>query len=388
MKLYPSAKKIRSIAPSVTEQEIALVTQAVTEGWMDQMNMHLDQFVREFAEYTGQTFCLPVSHGTDAIQLALKVIGVGPGDEVIVPDITWVASASPVLHLGATVVLADIDKQRWCLCPSAFERAITARTKAVVCVDLFGAMPDYEQIMAIAARHNIVVIEDAAEGLGSRYKGHPAGTLGHIGVYSFNATKLIMGGQGGMLVTNVEDWYRKAKRLAHHGIDIELSGKYYWSNELGYNYNWCNLNAALALAQLRRIDELVDFKRNLFNAYERQLSDCRWLQLIAPIPDVFNCYWITCAWLDPAIGINKEQMRDKCLPYNVDIRPFFYPLSEMPPFKGNLTISALNTNSYNLSGQMICLPSGYDLTATDVTYVCDLVKMILNQAAIDAGLTI
>lgn len=386
MKLEPSTKKIRSIAPSVTQHEISLVTQAVTEGWMDQMNMHLDQFVSEFSAYVGKPFCLPVSHGTDAIQLALKVVGVGPGDEVIVPDITWVASASPVLHLGATVVLADIDEKRWCICPKAFEQAITPKTKAVVCVDLFGSMPDYDQIMAIAEKHQIVVIEDAAEGLGSRYKGQPAGTLGHIGVYSFNATKLIMGGQGGMLVTDNEVWFKRAKKLAHHGIDLELSGKYYWSNELGYNYNWCNLNAALALAQLRRIEELIEFKRNLFALYQEHLADCRWIQLSQPVDAVFNCYWITCAWIDPVLGLNKEQIRKECLPYNVDIRPFFYPLSAMPPFQGGLTIAGQNENSYHLSGQMICLPSGYDLTEADVLYVCQLIKALINQYSNALGL--
>jgi perosamine synthetase len=385
--ILPSVKKIRSIAPSISEAEIALVTEAVTEGWFDQMSKHLDLFVSEFSAFCGVPFCLPVSHGTDAIHLALLIAGVQPGDEVIVPDLTWVASASPVLHIGATPVLVDIDAATWCIDVDAFARAITPKTKAVICVDLFGGMPDYQSILPLAEQHGIVVIEDAAEGIGSYYQGKAAGALGHIGVYSFNATKLIMGGQGGMLVTQNQQWYLQAKRLSHHGIDMAQSGKYYWSNQLGFNYNWCNINAALALAQLRRIDELIAFKRQLFNWYQQELADCQWLQLNAEPSGVQNCYWITCAVLDARLGLNKEQVKLLCEPYNVDVRPFFYPLSAMPPFTAsNPTAAAVNTVSYQLESRTICLPSGYDLTHQDVQYVCRLLKHLIALQLQTTGL--
>ncbi|MEW9797560.1 DegT/DnrJ/EryC1/StrS family aminotransferase [Alteromonas sp. CYL-A6] len=380
--LSPSPKRIRSIAPSITQQEIDAVTDAVTHGWFDNMSMHLDQFVEEFSAYCGKTYCLPVSHGTAAIHLALLAAGVGPGDEVIVPDSTWVASASPVLHIGATPVLVDVEPDTWCLCPDAFERAITEKTKAVVCVDLFGSMVDFERIIPLARAHSIVVIEDAAEGLGSRYHGKPAGALGDIGVYSFNATKLIMGGQGGMLVTDNPDWFEKAKRLSHHGIDMQASGKYYWSTELGFNYNWSNINAALALAQLRRVDELIAHKRAVFHAYQSGLADCPYVTLNSEPDGVFNCYWITCAVVDPALGLTKEALKTRFDPYNVDVRPFFYPLSAMPPFADtNPDAEKRNPHSYALSETAICLPSGYDLTMEDVGYVCELLKHLLNTQA-------
>jgi perosamine synthetase len=386
MTIEPSAKKIRSIAPSITAAEIQLVTEAVTEGWFDNMNKHQDLFVTEFSQYCGKQYCLPVSHGTDAIHLALLVAGVQPGDEVIVPDITWVASASPVLHIGATAVLVDIDPLTWCIDPVAFEKAISEKTKAVICVDLFGSMAEYNKIIPIAEKHGVVVIEDAAEGIGSFYEGKPAGALGHIGVYSFNATKLIMGGQGGMLVTDRLEWYSHAKRLSHHGIDMAQSGKYYWSNELGFNYNWCNINAALALAQLRRIDELIGYKRQLFAWYHQELSDCDEVQLNYEPINVQNCYWICCAVLAPELRLSKEKLKQLFAPYNVDVRPFFYPLSSMPPFApSNCKGAQQNPVSYAISERTICLPSGYDINQQDVKYVCRLLKQIIAQHKTNIG---
>ncbi len=384
MSIAPYPKRIRSIAPSVGEQEIAMVTEAVTHGWFDNMSMHLDQFVDAFSKYCEKPYCLPVSHGTAAIHLALLAAGVEAGDEVIVPDSTWVASASPVAYLGATPVFVDVEPDTWCLCPKAFENAITGKTKAVVCVDLFGSMADYDRILPIAEKHNIVVIEDAAEGIGSRYNGKPAGALGHIGVYSFNATKLIMGGQGGMLVTDNKAWFEHARRLSHHGIDMAQSGKYYWSTELGYNYNWSNINAALALAQLRRIDELVEYKRKIHSWYQQGLKDCPYVTLNSEPENVFNCYWITCAVIDPALALSKETMKTLFEPYNVDVRPFFYPLSAMPPFAETASQApSRNATSYALSKTAICLPSGYDLTHAEVTYVCELLKHLLQQHVVE-----
>lgn len=378
--LVPSSKRIRSIAPSITDKEIALVTEAVSDGWFDNMSMHLDQFVEEMKAFTGSQYCLPLSHGTAAVHLALLAANVQATDEVIVPDITWVASASPILHLGATPVFVDIDPATWCICPTAFEQAITHKTKAVICVDLFGSMPDFARISTIAKQHNIMVIEDAAEGIGSEYQGCPAGTLGDIGIFSFNATKLIMGGQGGMLVTSNNAIYERAKLLSHHGIDTQKSGKYYWSTELGHNYNWSNLNAALALAQLRRITELVAQKRQIFAWYARELQDCPHVTLNAQPDDVYNCYWITCAVLSPVLKLEKEEIKKQFDAFNIDVRPFFYPLTMMPPFAPFSHSAAANRTSYQLSPRAICLPSGYDLVEEDVVFVSQVLKQIIDHA--------
>ena len=219
-------KKITSAGPSITEVEIDLVTEAIREGWQDKMSWYIDQFVEEFSSYVGVKHCLPTAHCTDAIHLAMLAFGIGPGDEVIVPDLTWVASVSPVLYVGAKPVFADVDPLSWCITAEAIERCITEKTKAVVVVDLLGNMPEWENILDLCLQRGIRIIEDAAEGIGATYEGNKAGTFGEVSLFSFNATKLIMSGQGGVFCTDDEELYKKAKLFSHHGIDKAVTGKY------------------------------------------------------------------------------------------------------------------------------------------------------------------
>ena len=193
---------IPSAGPWITDAEINLVTEAIKEGWGKKMNMHIDQFIEEFSDYTQLKYCLPTAHCTDAIHLALVVSDIGPGDEVIVPDVTWVASAAPIEYVGATPVFVDINATNLCIDPDSFEQAITKRTKAVIGVDLLGNMADWKKINQIAKKHKLIVIEDAAQGLGATYRGQPAGNFGDISVFSFSGTKLITSQQGGIFATN------------------------------------------------------------------------------------------------------------------------------------------------------------------------------------------
>lgn len=376
------SKNIPSTGPSITQQEIDLVTEAITYGWYDNMNKYINQFTLEFSDFIDKKYCLPTSHGTDAIHLALLSLDIGKGDEVIVPDITWVASASPIVCVGATPVLVDINKDNWCLCPKAFENAITKKTKAVIVVSLFGNMPDMDKILAVAKKHNIYVIEDAAEGIGSTYRNKLAGSMGDIGIFSFNATKLIIAGQGGILVTNNKEIYNRCKLFAHHGIDKYPGAKYYWSNLIGYNYNWSNIQAALALAQLRRINELIDKKKKIFAWYNQQLSNISDITLNYQEKNSCIVYWISVAIIGASYQKSKEYMVAEFKKFNIDVRPFFYPISSMPPYrKYNQAkdMSAINPNVYHLSPYGICLPSGHNLTKQDISYVCQCFKKIINQ---------
>lgn len=376
-------RKITSAGPSITQAEIDLVTEAITDGWQDKMNWYIDQFVKEFSNYIGIKYCLPTAHCTDAIHLAMLALDIGPGDEVIVPDLTWVASASPVCYVGAKPVFADVDPVSWCITRESIEQRITSKTKAVVVVDLLGNMPEWEGILNLCQEKGIRIIEDAAEGLGATYKGKQAGTFGEISLFSFNATKLIMAGQGGAFCTNDYSLYKKAKLFSHHGIDKELTGKYYWSNILGYNYNWTNLQAALALAQLRRIDELIAYKRWLFFEYEKHLVGIDGIKLSGATDNVSPVYWISVAIVDEKYGMDKDKLVEKFLKYNIDMRPIFYPVSEMPPFQDylpELDMSSMNPNSYRLSKYGICLPNGNGLSSDDVKYVCDSFKEIIGYS--------
>jgi perosamine synthetase len=373
-------KVINSAGPSVTDAEIDLVSEAIREGWGSKMNFYIDQFTKEFSEYIGIQHCITTAHCTDAIHLAMLALGIGPGDEVIVPDLTWVASASPITYVGATPVFADVDPVSWCLSPESLEKNITAKTKAVVVVDLLGNMPDWDRILEITKKHNLLVIEDAAEGIGATYNGKKAGLFGDISLFSFNATKMIMSGQGGALCTNNEELFASAKLFSHHGIDKNLTGKYYWSNVVGYNYNWTNIQAALALAQLRRIDELIDYKKWLFSEYQRHLGNIDGIQLNSGYLEVDQTYWISVAVIDPKFGLNKEELEVKFRDYKIDMRPLFYPISSMPPFQKYLAGKEMeqeNPVTYHKSSYGVCLPNGNNLTKDDIEFVCHSFHEIL-----------
>lgn len=373
-------KRIPSIGPSITKKEIKLVTDAVRRGWYQEMTLHIDKFVREFELFTNKKYCLPTSHGTAAIHLSLLALNIGPGDEVIVPDISWVASAAPIEYVGAKIVFVDIDPENWCISPDAFEKAITKKTKAVVVVDLFGNMPDMKKICKIATRYNVKIIEDAAEAIGAEYEGKLAGTFGETGVFSFNATKLVISGQGGMLVTDNKEVYEKAKLFSHHGIDKSPGSKYYWSNVIGFNYNWTNIQAALALAQLRRINELVNKRRKIFEWYKERLGTLDGIRLNAEANNVKNTFWISTAIIDKRYSLTKEMIQEEFKKYNIDARPFFYPISMMPPYKKyckTKNMAKENPVSYEFSKYGICLPSGSNLTESDVDYVSQCFKKII-----------
>lgn len=373
---------IPSAGPSITEKEVRLVTEAARVGWYRNMNMHLDRFERAFADYTGMQYCVATSSCTAALHLALLALGVGSGDEVIVPDITWVASAASICYTGAKPVFADIDRSSWCLDPGAFERTITRRTKAVIIVGLAGNLPDMDAIQAIADRHGISIVEDAAESIGAEYKGKRAGTFGRIGAFSFNGTKLLVTGEGGMLVTNEKVLHERFRRYQNHGIDKQREGKYYWSYDLGYKYKMSNIQAALGLAQLSRIDELLTMRRRLFAWYAKRLRGVEGLQLNQEAPDVRSTFWLVTAMVDPSYKLNKEALVNRLVEQKIAGRPFFYPLSSMPTFaqycRGK-RMSKINPISYELSPYGVCLPSAGSLTESDVDYVCEKFLDILRK---------
>lgn len=373
---------IPSAGPFITDREVQLVTEAVKYGWYEDRNMHIDQFIEEFSSYVGMKYCLPTCNCTSAIHLALLGLNIGPGDEVIVPDITWVASACPIHYVGATPVFADIDRKNWCLNPESFEKSITEKTKAVIVVDLYGNMPEMNEIIKIAKDYKIHVIEDAAEAIGAEYKGKRAGSFGEIGVFSFNATKLMIAGQGGVLLTNNKRIYERTKRLWHHGMPEYTTSKTFWSEEIGFNYQWSNIHAALALAQFRRLDELIARKREAFKWYHKRLKEIEGIQLNAEQKYVKNTFWIVTAILSPKYGLKKEKIMEEFKKYNIDLRPFFYPMSSMPPYSEycrDKNMEKINPISYEFSPYGICLPSAMSLTESDVDYVCNCLKRILYR---------
>jgi len=377
----PPAGLIPSAGPSVTELEVQRVAEAVRSGWYGGMRRDLDEFEARFAEYAGMRYTMATSSCTGAIHLSMLALGIGPKDEVIVPDITWVASAAPICYVGARPVFVDMDPHTWCALPEAVERAVTKRTKAIIAIGLLGNMPDMQALTAIARKHRLAIVEDAAESIGAEYQGRKAGTLGTLGVYSFNGTKLLVTGEGGMLVTNDRRLYERAKRLAHHGINKTPGVRYYWSHELGYKYQFTNMQAAMGLAQLSRIDELVAKRRQIFAWYQQRLQRIKGVQLNEPTAGSRSTYWITAAIVDRMYKMKKETIVKALVARGVGGRPFFYPLSSMPPFAPychGQDMRRVNLVSYALSPYGVCLPSAAKLTEADVDQVCRTFVEVLH----------
>lgn len=365
--------------PWITEKEIAYVTDAVTNAWYADHAIYHQRFEKAFADYLGVKYTMALPSCTSAIHLALLALGIGPGDEVIVPDVTWIATAAPITYVGATPVFADVDPHTWCLSADSFEACITPKTKAVIPVDLYGGMPDWDALTALAAQHRISIVEDAAEAIGSRYKGRPAGTFGQAGVFSFHGSKTLTTGEGGLLATNDPALHERARQLADHGR--APGDRYFQNEEIAYKYKMSSLQAALGLAQLERIDDLVAKKREIFSWYKEFLKGRRDLVLNAEPLGTLNSYWMTTLIVERSANMDKFALMNACDAFGIDTRPVFSPLSSLKAYHGTLHATQArgrNHVSYDIGDRGLNLPSGLTLTREDVRRVADALRTILT----------
>lgn len=365
-------ERIAITRPSITDLEIGYVNDAIRRGWGPKCYEYIHRFESEFAAYEGSRFAMATSSCTGAIHLALMAMGVKQGDEVIVPDITWIASVEPVLYIGAKPVLVDVLPDTWCIDPAKVEAAITPKTKAIIVVHLYGNLVDMDAIMAIAGKYGLNVLEDAAEGLGSEYAGRKAGSIGDAGVFSFHGTKTVSTGEGGMLVTDDARLMERARILNDHGRDPKI-GKTFWMEEYGYKYKMSNLQAAMGCAQIERAEELVDKKREIFGWYREMLSGLP-CTLNPELPGTKNSYWMPTAVFDRSCGLDREALFAFMKKNNIDSRPFFYPLSSLPAFEARPE----NAVSYDIYSRGINLPSYHDLELDGVTRVVNCIKEFLK----------
>ena len=373
-------ERILVAGPSITQREIDYVTDAVTNAWYGNANVYHERFEKAFADYLSVSHAICLPSCTSAIHLSLLALGVGSGDEVVVPDATWIASAAPITYVGATPVFADIDESTWCLSAESFEECITPKTKAVIPVDLYGNMPDMDGILEVAQRHNIRVIEDAAEAAGAEYKGRKAGSFGDVGVFSFHGSKTLTTGEGGMLVTDRDDLYHRVLFLRDHGR--KPGDSLFWNQEIAYKYKMSSMQAALGLAQLERIDELIERKREIFGWYKEVLSGIEGLTLNPEPPTTRNAYWMITAVLDPSLGFDKNYLQRELAARNIDSRPFFHPLSSIPAYQ-HLTQAhearRRNQVSYRICPYGINLPSSLQITEGQVRLVCDVLRNLVVE---------
>jgi perosamine synthetase len=349
--------------PSVTVEDAQIVLDAVSNGWYGENAYHyVETFESKFAKYHNRNFALMTPNCTTALHLLLEGLGIGEGDEVIVPECTWVGSVACVTYQRATTIFADIDSENWCLTAESIEKMISAKTKAVIVVDLYGNMPDYDKIKQVCDKHNIYLIEDAAESLGSVYKNKKAGKFGIGSTFSFHRTKTITTGEGGMLLLDDEALFNRCKFLRDHG---RQPGSYF-NTEITFKYMPFNVQAALGYAQFKRIDELVDKKRWILHGFKERLNDIPDLLLNPEPKHVVNGAWA------PALvfGRTHEMTRDIALKeipkMNFPVRPFFYPLSSLPAFSQEKKGRKNNPVAYDISSRGINLPCALNLSENDL----------------------
>lgn len=374
-------KTIPISGPWITQKEIDYVTDAATNAWHENANSYNERFEKTFAEYLGVRYAVSLPSCTSAIHLSLSALEVKPGDEVIVPDVTWIASSAPINYVGATPVFADIDDKTWCLSAESFEACITPETRAVIVVDLYGNMPDMDTICDIAKQRGIALIEDSAEAIGSEYNGRKAGGFGDTGVFSFHGSKTLTTGEGGMLVTDREDIYHRVLFLRGHGRNP--GDIMFYNTEVAYKYKMSSMQAALGLAQIERIEELVNQKRKIFSWYEKELSGVKGVTLNYEASGTKNSYWMVTIVLDKSFGLKKDRLMELMADKNIDCRPFFHPLSSLPAYKDlpqAETAKKANKISYNISPFGLNLPSGASLTEDKVIYICNKLKDILKKS--------
>ena len=373
--------RIPVAGPWITEREIRYVSEAAATDWYEGAGQALKRFERAFAASVGVRHAIGVPHCTAGLHLALLAMGVGEGDEVIVPDATWVATAAPIFYVGATPVFADIDPLTWCVSAETIERCITPRTRAIIVVDLYGAMPPMAAIREVAGAHRIPVLEDAAQAAGARIGSAVAGSFGAIGTFSFHGSKTLTTGEGGMIVTDRTDLYDRCLFLRDHGRPPG-SFRLFVATEVGYKYKMSGLQAAFGLAQLERLEELIERKRAIFSWYSDRLGDLPGLTLNHEIPGTRNTYWMVTMVVDPQYGLTQPEMMAHFDRYQIETRPFFHPLSSQPAFAHAPDAAAArtrNTHAYGISPRAINLPSALLLEEEQVDRVCTAVRDLLDR---------
>jgi perosamine synthetase len=340
---------------SITEKEIEYVNDALINGWDLQAGNYIRLFEAEFAKYVGAKYARSLTGGTQALLMSLAALGIGPGDEVIIPELTYFACSDVVKNLGATPVFIDVLKDTWCIDPERIEAAITPRTKAIMPVWIYGAVPEMDEVMAIAKKHGLHVVEDACPGAGSFYKGKHAGTFGDFGCFSFHAAKIITTGFGGMVVTDNKELYDRLVHLADHGEDKSYPHRF-WQTDVGYTFDLPNICCAQGLAQLERIDWFIERKRQIFQWYRERL----------PFPMNYESkYARSNMVMISAIIPSRDEVMRKLKEKKIDSRPFFYPISVFPMYQEQNT-----PNAHYLSEHGINLPSGVNRTEEEIDMIC------------------
>ncbi|MCX6785217.1 MAG: DegT/DnrJ/EryC1/StrS family aminotransferase [Candidatus Komeilibacteria bacterium] len=358
--------------PLLSKEAKANVTQALETGWISSSGSFVKQFEDDFAKRFGVKYAVTVANGTAALHVGLLALGIGVGDEVIVPAFTMAASWMAVMYTGAKPVFVDSERETYNIDVNKIEQKITPKTKAIMPVHIYGQPCAMEQILALAKKHNLFVIEDAAEAHGATYRGQLAGTFGDLGCFSFYANKIITTGEGGMIITNNQDLADKARKFK----DLHHSEKRFIHDGLGYNYRMTNLQAAVGCGELLHLEEYIEKKVWMANLYNQLLSDTAGIVTPKTIAATTNVYWMYAIVIDAKVfGLNRDELRIKLKEVGVDTRDFFYSPSDQPVLKDIVVGEEFPETTY-LAERGLYLPSGLAITEEQITYVCDQIKQL------------
>lgn len=357
--------------PSITDLEVEYATDAARNGWGEHCYDYIARFEQSFSSHIGVRYAVATSSCTGALHMGLAAMGVGPGDEVIMADTNWIATAAPVVHLDATPVFVDILPESWCLDPDLVEAAITPRTKAIVAVHLYGNLCDMDRLLAVGHAHGIPVIEDAAEAIGSTYHGRRAGSMGAFGTFSFHGTKTLTTGEGGMFVTDDAGLFEDVLTLSNHGRS-RSQAKQFWPDVVGFKYKLSNVQAAIGCAQLERVDTLVARKREILATYRERLETLPGVSMNPEPADTRIGAWMPTAVFGPETGITRDRLQEAFAADDIDARAFFYPLSGLPMFPDE----PRNGVARDLPGRAINLPTYHDMLPEEQERV---VRTVLHE---------
>jgi len=367
-------ERISIANPILNGNERKYVDECIDTGWISANGRFIKEFEDGFAKFCGTKYALACCNGTMTLHLALKALGIGPGDEVIMPALTYIATANAVSYCGAKPVFVDSEEGTWNINPIEVEKAITPKTRAIIPVHLYGLPANMTRIMEIADKHGIPVVEDAAEAHGALWEGRRVGSIGQIGSFSFFGNKIITCGEGGMLTTNDKALYEKMKLLRSQGVD---PNKRYWHTTVAYNYRMTNLQAAVGLGQLEKIEWHMERRQHVAQLYKKALGELSGYVGMQEVPQgARHVYWMVSVVLKDTVRKSRDEVMAQMEEKNIEMRPLFYPMHTMPPYEDR---DAHFPVAEALSARGINLPSHGLLTEEHIHYITDSLKQIITE---------
>lgn len=368
----PEPKKIPVCRPTLAGNELKYIEECIKTNWISSIGKNIPKFEEMFAEAVGAKYAVAVTNGTTALHLALHTLGIGHGDEVIIPTFTMIATANAVRYVGATPILVDSEMKTWNMDTDKIEETITEKTRAIIPVHTYGHPSEMDKIMELARKYNLWVVEDAAEAHGAIYKGKKIGSIGDVACFSFYANKIITTGEGGMVTTNSEELYEKMQTIRSHAFSEE---RHFWHKYLGFNFRMTNLQAAIGVAQMERFDELVEKRIKNAKLYNALLKDVKGIILPPESPDIKNVYWMYSIKLNDNFGITRDELRYKLAERGIETRAFFIPMHIQPIYYEEFAGQQFPVAEH-LCKTGLYLPSFSDLKEEEIKYVSKSINEI------------